>query len=256
MNAKRSSTSHTSSSPVANSSTHLRLSGVALAALGMFTCGVQAQGTGTAPQASPAAPAASGDAAPSLPRVEIIGQRERYRASSTSAGSRTDTPPEQIPQSIVTLNRNLLQDQGVTTLSDALRNASNVNSVDSRDAWNVNFKVRGFNASTVVDGVAMPGYFAGFESLVAAEQIDVVKGPAGALFGATQGQGTYASTGGTIALSTRAADPLRPVREVGVRLGSFDERAVNLDLNQPLGNGWAVRLVGEVGRTGYETDGL
>ncbi len=261
MNAIPQLTHHntSSSSTLANASAQMRLSAVALAALGVFASGAQAQaasGVAAANQATSSTSASSGDGSPSLPRVEITGQRERYRAASTSAGSRTDTPPENIPQSIVTLNRNLLQDQGVTTLSDALRNASNVNSIDSRDAWNVNFKVRGFNASTVVDGVAMPGYFAGFESLVGAEQIDVVKGPAGALFGAAQGQGTYASTGGTIVLSTRAADPLRAVREVGVRLGSFDERAINLDFNQPLGEGWAVRLIGEVGRTGYETEGL
>lgn len=206
-------------------------------------------------QAQQAAEPAAVAPEPAL-KVEITGQREGYVVRRTSAGTRSDTPVEQIPQSVVSINRTLLQDQGVTTLSDALRNASNVNAIDARDAWNVNFKVRGFNASTVVDGVAMPGYFAGFESLVAVEQVDVVKGPAGALFGATQGQGTYASTGGTIALSTRAADPLRAVREVGVRLGSFSARAVNLDLNQPLGEAWAVRLVGEVGRTGFETDGL
>ncbi|WP_165396781.1 TonB-dependent siderophore receptor [Sphaerotilus mobilis] len=201
--------------------------------------------------------ASAGNGATStLPRVDITGARERYRAETTSAGTRSPTPTEQIPQSIVTLNRNLLQDQGSTTLSDALRNASNVNAVDSRDAWNSNFKVRGFNASTVVDGVAMPGYFAGFESLSAADRIDVVKGPAGALYGATQGQGGTTSTGGTIALSTRAADPLRTVREVGLRVGSFDTRAFNLDLNQPLAEDWAVRLVGDVGQTGFETEGL
>lgn len=191
-----------------------------------------------------------------LPRVDITGSRDRYGAETTRAGTRSPTPTEQIPQSIVTLNRNLLQDQGSTTLSDALRNASNVNAIDSRDAWNSNFKVRGFNASTVVDGVAMPGYFAGFESIAAAEQVDVVKGPAGALYGATQGQGTFASTGGTIALSTRAADPQRTVRELGVRAATFGSHAISVDLNQPLAESLAVRLVGEVGKTGFETDGL
>jgi iron complex outermembrane receptor protein len=233
-----------------------------LAGIGLFgQFGLLHSACAQSSSTSPATTSESGNAGAkvgtaTLPPVEITGQRERYRAASTSAGTRSDTPPEQVPQSIVTLNRNLLQDQGVVTLSEALRNASSVNAIDPRDAWNVNFKVRGFNASTVVDGVAMPGYFSGFESLVAAEQIDVVKGPAGALYGATQGQGTYASTGGTIAVSTRAADPTRTVREVGLRLGSFDEKALNVDLNQPLSQGWAVRLVGEVGRTGFETEGL
>lgn len=188
-----------------------------------------------------------------LPAVVVTGQRDAYSPASTRAATRTDTPVEQIPQSIVTLPKALLEDQGSRTLDAALRNASNVNTVDSRDANNVVFKIRGFTAATVVDGVAMPGYFPAQESLVNIERIDVIKGPAGDLFGSSQGQGSYGSLGGTIAITTAEPGPA-PVRRLHLRLGTPGERGLGFDVNQPIGTDWAVRLAGELSRTGSETD--
>lgn len=189
-------------------------------------------------------------------RVVTTGQRERYATPSTSAGTRTPTPPEQLPQSVVSLPRELIADQISTNLSDVLRNASSVNQIDPREANVVVFKIRGFHAATVVDGVAMPGYFADQEGLAAIEQVDVLKGPAGGLFGVSQGMGSYGNLGGTVAITTRAARADTTVREVGLRLGSFDDVGVNLDLNQPLGGGLAVRFIGEHGRANSETSGM
>lgn len=193
---------------------------------------------------------------PPAQTVEVQGQRDRYGVATTSAGTRSETPPERIPQSIVSLPRSLLDDQGSTTLNDALRSASSVNQVDMRDANNVVFKIRGFHAATVVDGVAAPGYFANQESLAMVEQIDVLKGPAGALFGATQSMGSYGNLGGTIAITTRAADPSAPVREIGLHVGNFGSRGLNFDVNQPLGPTLALRLGGEHTRSDSETDGV
>jgi iron complex outermembrane recepter protein len=212
--------------------------------------------TALAQQVTPEAenPAASTSPVQPLLKVEISGQRERYTVRRTSTGTRSDTPVEQIPQSVVSLPRELLEDQGRTTLNDALRNASSVNQVDPRDANNVVFKIRGFHAATVVDGVAVPGYFSAQESLAMVEQVDVLKGPSGALFGASQGMGSYGTLGGTVAITTRAADPSAPSRNVGLRVGSFGERAANFDLNQPLSSTLALRLGGEISRSDSETE--
>lgn len=191
-----------------------------------------------------------------IQRVETIGQRERYATPTTSSATRSQMPPEQVPQSVVSISRDLIDDQVSATLSDVLRNASSVNQIDPRDANNVVFKIRGFHAATVVDGVAMPGYFADQEALASVEQIDVLKGPAGGLFGASQGMGSYGNLGGTIAITTRAARSDTTVRDLGLRLGSQQDMGLSLDVNQPLGAGLAVRFIGEHGQSDSESKGV
>jgi iron complex outermembrane receptor protein len=190
-----------------------------------------------------------------LPSVVVTGSRDTYVVSSTSAATRTPTPVQQIPQSVVSIPKALVVDQGVTSVSDALRNVSNVNTIDMRDANNVTFKIRGFNAALVVDGMAMPGVFSNFESLVNVEQIDVLKGPAGNLFGSGQGASAYATMGGTIAITTSAPHGT-PERSVGVSAGNYGAVGAHFDVNQPLSSDVAVRLVGEASRSGSESDGV
>ena len=99
----------------------------------------------------------------------------------------------------------------------------------------------------------MPGYFPNMESLVNIERIDVLKGPAGNLFGSPQAIGSFANLGGTIAITS--SEPGRaPVRQVGLRVGSYGERGVTFDFSQPLGSDFGLRLAGEVGRSDSETD--
>ncbi|MBL8430512.1 MAG: TonB-dependent receptor plug domain-containing protein [Dechloromonas sp.] len=175
-----------------------------------------------------------------------------YVVKSVSAGTRTDTPVEHVPQSIITVPRAMVEDQGSKTLSDALRNVSNVNTIDQRDANNVVFRIRGFTSATVVDGVAMKGNFTNQESLVNAERIDVIKGPSGALFG-SQGVGGYGTTGGIVAITT--AEPSQEiVRKIGFKVGSYGEMGTNFDINQPLDSAWAFRVAGEWSDSDSETD--
>lgn len=185
----------------------------------------------------------------------VVTSDAAYASRSSSAATRTSSDIDTVPQSIVTVPRAMIDDQGSRTLSDALRNVSNVAAIDERDANNVGFRIRGFHSATVVDGVAMPGYFTGIENLVDIERIDVVKGPAGALFGSGQGGGSQATLGGTIAITT-AAPTNTATRQVAARLGSYGERGVSLDVNQPLGATVSARMVADVSSTDSETDGV
>jgi iron complex outermembrane receptor protein len=217
----------------------------------LLCAGLSTFGSQVAAQTTPATAST-----PTPQTVDVRGQREPYVMPATRSATRTDTPVEQVPQSIVSLPRALIEDQGAQTLSQVLRNASNVNQIDPRDANNVVFKIRGFHAATVVDGVAMPGYFAGQESLAMVEQVDVLKGPAGALFGASQSMGSYGNLGGTIAITTREADASAASRELGLHLGSFASKGLNFDVNQPLSPSLALRLGGEHARSDSETTGV
>lgn len=187
--------------------------------------------------------------------IEITADKDRYTPIRTQTATRSAVPVEQVPQSIVSVPRSIIEDQGSKTVSDALRNVSNVNEIDPRDSNNVGFKIRGFNAAMVVDGVSMPGWFQNQESLVGIQQIDVIKGPAGGLYGSGQAIGNYSTVGGTIAVTTK--DPTaKASREVGVRLGNFGRRNVHFDLNQPINEAWAFRVNGEHDRSDSETQGV
>ena len=187
--------------------------------------------------------------------IEITAGKDRYTPALTQAATRSSVPAEQVPQSVVSIPRSIIEDQASKTVSDVLRNVSNVNEIDPRDSNNVGFKIRGFNAAMVVDGVSVPGWFQNQESLVGVQQIDVIKGPAGGLYGSGQAIGNYSTVGGTIAVTTK--DPeAKTYREVGVKGGNYGRRNAHFDVNQPLNEAWAFRFNGEADRSDSETQGV
>lgn len=179
-----------------------------------------------------------------LPTVVVTSDRNiPYYPETTSAATRTETPIHEIPQSIVVINKELLEDQGARDLNSALRNVSNVNYVDMRDANNTSFKIRGFNSGFVVDGVAMPGFYQGLESMTNVEQIAVIKGPAGGLFG-SQANGSAATLGGTVVINT--VEPTQEAQKtLGAMVGNYGQKGVTFDVNQPINQVLAVRFSGE-----------
>jgi iron complex outermembrane receptor protein len=61
-----------------------------------------------------------------LPEMQItaIAEPAGYSVPSVAAATRTETPLEHVPQSVVVLPKALFNDQGAMTLSDALRNVA------------------------------------------------------------------------------------------------------------------------------------
>jgi len=179
-----------------------------------------------------------------LPTVVVTGDRSAtYFSESTNSVTRTDAPIHEIPQSVVVLNKSLIEDQGARDMNAALRNVSNVSYVDTRDANNSSFKIRGFSSGFVVDGVAMPGFFQGMESMTNIDQIAVVKGPSGGLFG-SQANGSAATLGGTVVIST--VEPTQETQKtIGASVGSYGQKGASFDVNQPINEVTAVRMSGE-----------
>jgi iron complex outermembrane receptor protein len=189
-----------------------------------------------------------------LAPIEVRESLEHnYAAARVRSATRTDAAIETIPQTVVVVPRALIEDQAGRTMSEVLRNVSNVNQVDARDSNNVGFKIRGFNSALVLDGVAMPGYFHNQESLVNIERIDVLKGPAGGLFGSGQGGGSYGTLGGSLVVTTSEPEDTS-YRKVAVSAGSYSAWGAALDINQPINPTLAVRLVGEANRSENEAD--
>lgn len=191
-----------------------------------------------------------------MPVIEVIGRRgSGYVVESTASATRTDTPIEHIPQSIVVVPHKLIDDQGASTIADITRNVSNVQAFDQRDVSTVtSFKIRGFNAGVSVDGVATQGFFANLEPVWNIEQVDVIKGPTGSLYSGSQTTGSD-SAGGALAITSKAPEKTAR-REVGMRVGSYSDQAAFFDLNQPLNDQVSLRLVGQVQDAESETDRL
>jgi iron complex outermembrane receptor protein len=190
-----------------------------------------------------------------LQTIEVTAAKDRYAPMQTQAATRSPVPVEQVPQSVVSIPRSIIEDQASKTVSDVLRNVSNVNEIDPRDSNNVGFKVRGFNAAMVIDGVSVPGWFQNQESLVGVQQLDVIKGPAGGLYGSGQAIGNYSTVGGTIAVTTKSPEA-KAYREVGIKAGTYGRRQAHFDVNQPLNDAWAFRINGETDRSDSETQGV
>jgi iron complex outermembrane receptor protein len=217
----------------------LNLTPIAAVTVGFLSVGAHAQATKTVA---------------TLPAITVTADRvDGYVAPVSSMATKTDTPIENIPQTVVVVPRQVIEDQGATKLSDVTTNVSNVQHFDQRDFSTVtSFKIRGFNAAVVVDGVASPGYFSNLEPVYNMEQVDVVKGPGGALYATSQSTGAD-SVGGMIGITTKAPGP-DARRQVGFRVGSYNDRAYFADLNQPINETLGVRLVVQKQSADSETD--
>jgi catecholate siderophore receptor len=182
------------------------------------------------PAPEPAADAAS-DQAKNLDSIEVHGQRGPEVSSPKFTQPLLDTP-----QSITVVPAELMQEQGVTTLRDALRNVPGISmqagegGVPAGD----NLTLRGFSARTdlFVDGVRdFGGYSRDPFNL---EQIEVVKGPAST----HSGRG---STGGSINLASKVA---REGKFSNGSISAGDNGLVRAtaDINQSIGENSAFRI--------------
>lgn len=141
---------------------------------------------------------------------------------------KSDIPLLETPQIISVISADLIKEQGVTRLADALRNSAGV-SQGSIYGFFDGFTIRGFDASVgslYQDGLISENGAGTNYELAALEQVEVVKGPASALFGA-------GSLGGLINLvSKRPKNDL--FANMSLSTGSFDLIEGTVDLNSPL----------------------
>lgn len=197
-------------------------------------------------QAQQAAPATAG----TLGEIRVNANAERetatspvpgYRARRAATATKTDTPLAETPQSVTVVTREQLVDQGATNLQDALGYAAGVRS----DAYGLDGRadsvlVRGSEPSIYLDGLQQFAVGKWYTSTnrpdpYTLERIEVLRGPAGMLFGA----GTAA---GVVNMVSKR--PLAEAqREVGVQFGSWGRKQVQADLTGPLSAQWSYRLV-------------
>lgn len=177
----------------------------------------------------PEDPAAQGD---DLIELLVTGQNTGYRVPDASVGTRTDTPLRDIPASIQVVPRQVLEEQQITRLNEALRNVPGVEigAISPRTAFD-NVNIRGFatgfnNSSFLRNGIQDPRLSFGGFNLATIEQIEFLRGPASVLYGNLQ-------PGGAINLVTK--QPLsEPFYAVEASVGSFDSYRGAIDFSGPL----------------------
>ncbi|MEH2201680.1 MAG: TonB-dependent siderophore receptor [Nostoc sp.] len=168
--------------------------------------------------------------APDDQPIELVvtGEQDGYSVPDATTATKTDTPLRDIPQSIQVVPQEVLRDQQVTRLNDALRNVPGVTTTlgTPGNSEASSFTIRGFDSGNPLrNGLADP---LGGRSLELSniERVEVLKGPASALFG-------NGSPGGTINLITK--QPLStPYYAVEATVGSYSSYRGAIDLSGPL----------------------
>lgn len=166
-----------------------------------------------------------------LPTVDVMGRREQsYKNSVSFVGTKTATPLKDVPQSIGYVTKELVLDQGAITVNDVVKNISGINQYSFYN----DFSIRGFratgnrNSGNLLNGMRAQTSLWRQSSLANIERVEVIKGPASALFG-------NAAPGGVINRVTKK--PLDVVRRsVSLTAGSFNTSRAYADFTGPLNN--------------------
>jgi len=194
-----------------------------------------------AAQAGEAAAPAMDDAA-SMPvsKVEVVGRQENdFKAERASSPKYTEKLVD-TAQSVQVIKKELIEQQGALTLTEALRNTPGVGAFFLGENGNTNtgdaIFMRGFDtsASIFVDGVRDVGSVS--RDVFNLEQIDVVKGPAGT------DNGRGAPTGSVNLVSKHAE--MDDMASGAATVGSASQKRVTVDANKVLDarRGIALRL--------------
>jgi catecholate siderophore receptor len=188
------------------------------------------------PASAAAADAASGPEpelqATTLDKVEVHGLNS-FVVSPKFTQTLQDTP-----QTIEVLGKELLQQQGATTLTEALRNSPGVGTFYAGENGNTTtgdaLYMRGFDTSSsiFVDGARDLGAVS--RDLFNIEQVEVVKGPAGT------DTGRSAPTGAINMVSKQAN--LRDATSASLSAGNDGQQRATADWNLALGETSALRL--------------
>ncbi|MBW4539456.1 MAG: TonB-dependent siderophore receptor [Myxacorys chilensis ATA2-1-KO14] len=164
------------------------------------------------------------------PEEEIVvrGEQQRgYRLPNTTTGSRTDTPIRDLPFSVQVIPQELLQDRQVQSVNEALQTVAGVAPDNPSYSAFEGVTIRGFTGRNIIrNGLRDDTNITNRVAVPSIEQIDVLKGPAGALF--SQG-----GAGGTVNIVTKK--PLSiPRYTVEATIGNFDTYSGFLDFTGPL----------------------
>ena len=150
-----------------------------------------------------------------------------YVQPDATTGTKTDTPIMETPLNVQVITKQVLRDQQVIRLDQALTNVSGVTlQTDSTNGSNL--FLRGFQSQTIFrNGVRLDGNGFGFgQQFANVESIEVLKGPAAIVYGRVE-------PGGMVNIITKK--PLAtPYYSLNQQFGSYDLYRTSIDATGPL----------------------
>jgi catecholate siderophore receptor len=186
------------------------------------------------------------DAARTLDRLEVHGERIRRYGGDAPSSPKFTQPLLETTQTIQVIGSDLFNEQGATTLTEALRNSPGVGTFYAGENGNTTtgdaIYLRGFDTSgsIFVDGVRDLGSIS--RDVFNIEQVEVTKGPAGTDTGRT-------APSGSINLVTKRPS-LRDASSVSASVGSAEQARVSGDFNSVLGTGGTALRVNVMAQEG------
>ncbi|PII18703.1 ferric-rhodotorulic acid/ferric-coprogen receptor FhuE [Stenotrophomonas sp. LMG 10879] len=202
-----------------------------------------------------AAPAAFAETAAdptTLDKVVVKGERaEGYSVRRTSAGTRFDLAPREIPQSVSIISHQRIEDQQLDDIIDVLGNTTGVTSTQS-DSERTEFYARGFYIDAYqFDGLPTQmvqnwSYGDSGLDLALYDRVEVVRGATGLLSGA-------GNPSASVNLIRKHADSAELTGSVSVNVGSWGRTRTTVDVGSALNASGTVR--GRVIGSYLDTDG-
>ncbi len=159
-----------------------------------------------------------------LQTVEVTGRRERsYKNLASFGATKTATPIKDIPQAVSYVTKEVFADQQAYRVNDVVENISGINQF----SYYNDFTIRGFRSQQeLINGLRVIGLFGPQTLLANLERVEVIKGPASAVFG-------NASPGGTMNRVTKKPLPVDR-KAISFTTGSFNTLRSTLDFTGPL----------------------
>jgi catecholate siderophore receptor len=183
---------------------------------------------------------AQAQAEQTLPEVKVQGEAERadgpvtgYRATRSSTATKTDTPLREVPASLTVIPSALMKDQAMQSMGDVFRYVPGVlmhQGEGNRDQA----VIRGTSttADFYVDGIRDDAQV--FRDLYNLERVEVLKGPAGMVFG-------RGGAGGVVNRVTKKPD-FEGVSDASLTVGSWNQLRGTADIGRKMGEAGAWRL--------------
>jgi iron complex outermembrane recepter protein len=167
-------------------------------------------------QAAPQTKPATDDAVITLSPFEVTDRAEGYRADAAVSGLKYQVSPRDVPLNMTVFTSDIIRDFQPIDVNDI-----KLLSVSHGGPFRGNV-IRGFSVSReFVDGHVYPSRFAYGHVL---ERVEIIKGPAGVLYGQT-------SPGGVINYIRKRPVPGQPFTHLTLGVGNSDRYKVAIDFN-------------------------
>lgn len=180
-------------------------------------------------------PSASDENITTLPSIQVTATTSAasYATASSVTATKTNTLLRDTPQSISVITNELIKDQAIESIGDAMRYVPGVGvsqGEGNRDA--LIFRGNRSTGDFFLDGMRDDAQF--FRDLYNIERIEVLKGANGMIFG-------RGGSGGVVNRVTKEAG-WKPIREFSFLGGSFNRKRMAADIGQGIHDKVAFRL--------------